>query len=411
MRRRRNHLLVAATALLALAGALASPAWAQESDIPGVEITPSKFMHDLEGRDFALKIMVVNHDPVAHAMDLYITGLGHDLDGSPRFIDPAKERNAISLPVPQLVLGPGGRQELVLRGSIPAGRRSLYAAVVAEFQPPGEEATQLQVRSRVAGMFLLRGPKPWIKKVDVEDVGLLPAEEGVTVYAALENTGNVHVSPHGRVRIYKDDVLLDTVPLPGQIVIPGFARRLVGAWVPPRNLDGPVRLETDIFGPEGHGSATIYFANGDAVIPSAEITNLYAHSEDGHTEVVTLVTNTGETPLDLDLGIKASEEGAVVRTERTVADLQPGESREVIWTPELDDGLYLIKARATVDGKVLDESVTGVEVTSAFNWLLVIAILSLLANAYLLERLRRSRKARRSMVAVAEDAVSERLAA
>ncbi|MFN2524700.1 MAG: hypothetical protein ABR505_00310 [Actinomycetota bacterium] len=395
MRRRRNSLVVAATALLALVGLLPSSAVAQESDIPGVEITPAKLLHDLDGRDFALKVMVVNHDPVAHAMDLYIVGLGHDLDGSPRFIDPAKERDAISLPVPQLALGPGGRTELVLQGFLPQGRRSLYAALVAEFEPPADGSQQLQIRSRVAGMFLLRGPRPWIKRVEVTDVGLIPADEGVLVSAALENTGNVHVSPRGKVRIFKDGALLDVVPLPGAIVIPGFARRLTGAWTPPRNLDGPVELRAEIENPDAESSATIYFADGEAVIPAAEISNLYARSENGETEVVALVTNTGKTTIDLDLVTKASADGVTAaRSERTVEALRPGESREVIWTPELEDGLYLVKARASVDGKLLDESVTSVEVATGFNWLLLLAALSLLANAYLVNGVRRQGRLR-----------------
>ncbi len=367
-------MLLVTVSIAATGGAVA----AQSSRVSGVEITPSKFERDLPARDFSIRILVVNHERGARRIALSIAGLGHDLDGTPRFLEPAPATEAITPSDDEFTLEAGQRQELVLEGAIPTGERAVYAAAIAEFEPLARRRAAVEVTSRVASLFLLRGPKPWREKVRVVDVGVLPAAKNrpLPLYAAIRNVGNVHVKPRGRIDISQNGRVLDTVRLTGETIIPRFARRLTGEWRPPRKLTGQVELHAIIRNPAAEGRGVIDFSRGEPDRPGAKITNLVA-SDEGGAHVELIVSNTGTTPLEPTVTLHASRGGFAAGSDSFEQDeLLVGESRTVTWDPSLEQGTYLITAQATLGDKLLDEAVTGLRVESSnlLRWIALAAL-------------------------------------
>lgn len=334
--------------------------------------------YDLGDRSFDVKILLVNHERSARRIRLSVAGLGQDLDGTPRFLEPAEATEDIALDRNEVVLAAGARADVRVTGQIPADDRALYAAVVAEFEPLEERDVSVDVVSRVASLFLLRGPKPWEREVDVVDVGLLPGSDKapLPLYAAVDNIGNVHVKPRGRIEILQKGRLLGSVDLRGETIIPGFTRRLVAQWRPPKGLTGRVKLRGVLRNPRAVGIGYVDFSDGAPRRPGADIANLVARDEGGaHVELI--LTNTGTTPIEPTVTVEASRGGfAAGSDDLRQRTLNVGESRKLTWERDLEAGTYLITARAMLGDKLLDEAVTGVEMNSAtvLRWVALAAL-------------------------------------
>lgn len=401
MRRRwrRRIRLTGFTLALWLLGAAAGGAQTAGTGV-GVEITPNKFEYDLAGKQVSVKILVVNHEDSARRIRLSVAGLGHDLDGAPQFLEPAAASGALRLSVRGVTLPAGGRREVILSGAIPRDAVSLYAAVVAEFTRLEQaRASTVEVRSRVASLFLLRGPRPWRETVEVVGVGILPGAAGrpLRVYAAVKDTGNVHVRPTGRVRILKDGILIDTVRLSRETILPGFARRLTGLWTPPAGLTGHLTLEALIENPTARGIGVVDLTGGSAAQPAAKIGSLRARDEGGPL-VSLVVTNTGDVPIAPAVTLFASG-GEVERARQILVQptMAPGQSREVEWRPTLADGVYLVTAQVSLGDLLLDQDVTGLEVGGAAPGrtlliILAVVLLSSVLSLWLLAVRRRRRQ-------------------
>ncbi len=410
----RRFLLLSLTAIAVMTAAV-PPASAQRG--VGIEITPNKFEYDLSARDFAVKILLVNHERGPRDVSLSVSGLGHNLDGDPQFLEPAVATRITQLSASEFVLPAGGRREIIVTGAIPEDERSLYLAVIAEFEPPNETDGAIEIRRRVASLFLLRGPKPWRKSVNVVDVGVVagPARgpgKTLTLFAAARNDGNVHVRPTGYIDIFQDDRLLDTVPLKGDVIIPGFARRLTGRWTPPADLDGLVRLEAVLRNPAAAGSGTVDFSQGEAERPGADITDLSALDEGG-AYVNLILTNTGNIPLTPTLTLTASED-EFERARETIPqeELAVGEQRVVEWRPDLEDGVYLITATASLGEELLAEASTGLQLgspapgdgASILRWIALALFVCITVAVAAFERHERAERRRRGSATLGEAA-------
>lgn len=395
---RRRAALVLSAALAVL------PAGAEEP--PGVSIAPARLERDLPGRAVSVRMLLVNHDDAPRRVRLSVAGLGHDLDGTPQFLEPARATSALEVSDGEFVLEPGERREPVVSGAIPRGQRSLYAGILAEFSPLEPPRGQVEARARVASLFLLRGPRPWVERVRVVDVGILPGERGrpLTVFAALRNTGNVHVRPTGRVRILRGSTLLDTVRLGAETVLPGYARRLVGSWTPPPGLGGALRLEAVLEDPPARGRGASILEGGASREPAAEIRGLAARDDDGGLVTLTLV-NTGPVEIRPAVVLFAQRDGIerarIVLPQPATA---PGESRPVTWRPDLPDGVYLVTAQATLGERLLDQAAVGLRVGApgegrSLPWVgLAVALLAAVALLLAVVRRRdgRAKKAERA---------------
>jgi hypothetical protein len=348
--------------------ALAVPAArAQQQTAIGVEITPIKFENDLTGRDVDGKVTLVNHEADPRRITVSVTGLGHDLDGSPEFLEHAAAAQQMHVNQTSFVLDPGASKDVAFTASIPANERSLYAAIIAEFAPLTPGAGQIEVHSRVASLFLLRGPKPWRQEVEVVDVGLIPGAPGqpVTVFAAAKDTGNVHIKPTGTVKIFKGSTLLTTTKLTAQTILPGFARRLTGTWTPDGPVTGKLTFDVTLFSPPVHIRKTIDFASGLTGRPAAEIQNLLA-KDDGGPLVTMTIRNTASVPVAPSVVITAAQ-GKVERGRTVIVpkEILAGSSTVVEWRPELGDGAYLITAQLKAGDTLLDQAATTLRVGAA----------------------------------------------
>lgn len=406
MRRKPDSLgmiLRSVITFVALACILAAftPVLAQETDVEeviGVEVTPSRVEQDLPDSAFAYSLLFINHEDSPRRLLLSVSGLGHDLDGIPTLLEPAEITESVALDETEFVLEPDQRREIQVEGSMLGP--SAYFAVIAEFAPLEEIAGQIESRSRVASLFLLRGPEPWQETVDIVDVSILPPPEKgpLSVFAAVENTGNVHVNPSGRVRLVKNGETLDRIDLPGQNIIPRFARRLVGDWKPPRKLTGRVKLVATTVEPSARAVGYVDFTpQGDLAVPGMKIGNLVARDEGGPL-VEFVLTNTGTIPLDPAISL------TVTKHDEPIADttieqprMEPGDSDVLQWRPEgLEEGVFLISAEVRFREQVLDRAATGLKLENRIPlWVLLLggAILLLLL-IFLFLILRRRKKAK-----------------
>ena len=350
---------------LALIFAAARPAPAQAPPAQGgVGITPAKIQKDLPGRTISEHVLVFNNGADPQRINVSITGLGHDLDGAPEFF--GQSASPLSADATQFVLGPNERKDVTVTGNIPQSERSLYAAVVAEFAPLAQPPGQIETHSRVASLLLFRGPKPWSERVQIIDVQVLPGRGGpARVTAAVKNTGDVHVKPHGTAQIVKDGTVLTTVRLGEQLIIPGFARRIEGKWTPSKALTGAITIHVRTVNPSASFTREIDLGGGVESRPQAEITNLRgSDAKGGH--VALTVRNIGTVPVAPAVSLFARaggiERGHVVLPQE---ELKPGASVDVAWDPGLGDGVYLVTAQLKNGLDLLDEDTTDLRVGSA----------------------------------------------
>lgn len=390
-------------AVLLLIVFAATGAAQQPLEVVGVEISPPKVEFDLDRDRFSIDVRLTNHEEEAHSVRLRVTGLGHDLDGNAAFIEPSVAADVVDLSVRRLQLGPDESREVTMVGSIPGGERALYGALVAKIERSGAtpQEGEVQVTNQIASIFLLRGPKPWSQSVEVVDVSVRPIGEGdrgpYSVYAAVKATGNVHVRPTGRVNIYKSGKLVDTVLLPGDNIIPGFARRLAGTWQPNEKLSGSYQLEAEIESPNATGVGEVTFQDGVLEVTAGEIVGMVPQNK----KVTVALTNSGTVGFVPSVTLIAKEGGTeVARQTFERPGLEPDATDEFDWAPELDGGLYVITAELTANDELLDQEVTGIEVKgpNLILWGAIAAgaILLLLLLWLAIRALRRRRTRRRS---------------
>jgi len=363
----RAAVVVLAAALALPTAALPTAALAQTTTTttaPGVQITPSLVQRDLANRDLTQKVTVTNNTDGPRQITVTVSGLGHDLDGTPQFVEPASIAANLRVDATSFLLQPGNSRELTVTARIPTSPPSLYGAVIAEFAVPGQQSGgAVESHTRVASLFLLRGPKPWTQTAEIADVGATPGGNGqpATVFATVVDTGNVHIRPSGTARISQNGTTLATVDLPAANVLPGFARRLSGTWTPPPGLTGAVQIDVTVHDPDATGSGTVTFTKGMAQVPGGKIVQI--HTEPGP-RVVTTVENTGTAPLRPAITVTASEGGGERARKVIVAttDLAPGARADYTWEPGLPDGLYTVKAELRQGNDLLDQGATGLRV-------------------------------------------------
>lgn len=398
MRHLNRCILCALFALWAVAAIL--PAAAQEPGL-GVRISPAIIEFDLNQRNFSSDATITNLESEPRRIELRVTGLGHDLDGSPLLIEPSIMRESIELSAREFILQPDESRRVEVTGAIPRGHRGVYAALVALYgevdeEEEEEEGSRVNVETQVAATYLLRGPRPWTQQVEVVDVGILPgpADGPFDVYAAVRNSGNVHVTPSGRVRILKDGEPVATVLLTGERVIPAFARRVMGRWEPQGELTGRYTLEATIENPDATGVGEVDFSDGTIHRVTGEIVGVVAQGG----EITVSYRNTGTVPLIPEIRFSATKEDVEEGSESLEgSELPPGASGSIGWRPDVDPGLYVITAQLTAEGEVLDQQVTGLEVAGRDMRTLVIGgiaavLLALLVVATVVYRRRHPRE-------------------
>jgi hypothetical protein len=356
------------TCLLAIVAStvVTAPVAVAQAACVGLEVQPARIDVDLVNRHRG-SVVVRNCEDHTLQVTLATTALGHDLDGTPSFIEDdgvSAAMNARGLGT--FTLAPDDTRTVRLDARIPSGEHSLYGGVTAEFnRPDAEEGSSVAVRARVAGMLLMRGPKPWVQTARVVDVGLVPlGRRRFTVHAIVENTGNVHINPTGRMEISRDGEVIARIPLDGGTILPGYRRRLTGVWKPARAPDDRLRLVATISDPAARGFGAADFGIDGVRAEAARITNLSATATEGHALIGVDLRNVGTVSLTPVVQIVLTE-GGFERARRNfpLTDLlAPEEATSVQWSPELADGAYTVTARVLQGERLLDEAVTGLRV-------------------------------------------------
>lgn len=331
MRRQATVLLLGAA--LTIVGA--APLHAQEaSDLRGVQVSPARTEVDRTDRTVDQLVILANEEDRPQQVEVSLTGLGQRLDGTAVFVDDPATTGALRAEgLGTVELPPGARHEVRVTGTFPEGQPATYFAVVATFSPQGGDAgSTVRARVELGSVFLLRGPRPWVETVAVRDAGFLSRSEdgSFTVYADVEDTGNVHVRPSGTVTITAEDgAVLDTVELERQLVLPGYVRRLTGRWTPPDGFAGPVGMTVELRDPDARHEVTLPFPPD--LSEDLEIVSLRAARDvDGRPVVEAEVGNTGSGVLDVVGDLTLEDGPAGVRAGPFAAvgapDLEPGET-------------------------------------------------------------------------------------
>lgn len=253
LHRRPGALLPVGVLLVGLLLTGTAPAHADtasdEDPSTGVGITPARVEVDLGGRVFDFDITVFNDTARPRDINMALLELGHDLDGTPVLGEVLSEL-AIVDGGSSFTLAPGESNDLALRAEFPESV-ALYGAVVAQVEPDTEDRA-VGIRTQVASIVLLRGPRPWDQTLQQRDIGILEGGEGGSiVFADIANIGNAHVRSSTMVRVRKGGEIVAEVELPAEAILPGYARRLT-APLGVDDLDGSVEIELDLgdgFGP------------------------------------------------------------------------------------------------------------------------------------------------------------------
>lgn len=228
-----------------------------DDEFTGVGITPARVDADLDARAAQLDIVVFNDTEASRTITVEVTELGHNLDGRPQFGGLLGDTATVG-GAGTFTLESGQSRTIDLVLDFPNDVAE-YVAVVATVEPIDENQT-VTTRTQVASLLLLRGPRPWDQTLEVAEVGL-EYEDGATeaaLYADVENVGNAHVRPSGRFIVRQEGEELATVELPGENILPGFARRLRAAWVPDPDASGPIDIELELDdGPSATGQADL----------------------------------------------------------------------------------------------------------------------------------------------------------
>jgi hypothetical protein len=207
-------------------------------------------------------------------------------------------------------------------------------------------------------LLLLRGPTPWTQTAAIVGAGLEPGTAAGTigVYAAVANTGNVHLRPAAVATIRAGDATLATVALSPQVVLPGFARRLTGAWTPPPGFAGPVRIDVRMDDPTATGTGAGAVLAGNASGPRGAITALDVRREGGAL-VTGEVRNIGTEPFTPVITLIATQGGVErARTILVQTPIAPGSAEGFEWLAAVEDGDYLVTAQLDSGETLLDQT-------------------------------------------------------
>jgi hypothetical protein len=226
---------------------VASPAAVAQSAGPGLSVSPDKVEADLPDRVVNLQVAISATGSQSVSIVLSISGLAHDLDGTPQFPDDAAP--ALRVDPTRATLVPGRPLTVRITGSIPDGMTALYAGVVAAIDnaPTGG----VDVVTRIGVPLLLRGPQPWHPAAAIEDLALpsVAADQPPRIEAVIRNTGDIHIRPTGTFTVLANGQVVGTAALHGEVVLPGLARRLGVSWSPPAGLQGPLSVRLDLDDP------------------------------------------------------------------------------------------------------------------------------------------------------------------
>lgn len=232
---------ILAGALIPLAALvwLTSPALAQLGISPGsMDLLVPHGEHTLPS------VTVRNDSDKAMEFDVHLAGYSHDVSGSTQVLEP--DTNPLSgvahikINPAKFRLEPGGRQDVGLIVSVPAGAGGgRYAVVLVVGTPAGEEAVKtvsrlgVLVRLTIAGSHL-------VEDGSIRSVGTEAVESGapITVKVTYANEGNVHYRVQSSVTIFgPQGEVLDVVRSRLTMVLPGYSRELLADWILDRELE------------------------------------------------------------------------------------------------------------------------------------------------------------------------------
>ena len=323
---------------------------------PAVALAPARIEAESATPTITRELQLTNRGATTIRVQLSVVGLGHDLSGSPLFLDPAPVQDVLHVAPGSLTLGPGEVATVTATGSFTPARPGIDAAVVADVTPaqPGELTP-----SRIAALLLLRGPGPWTATATVAGAGIEPGAGPLTVYADITNHGTVHVQPSATAAVRQGARTLASIPLASQVVLPGFTRRLVGSWTPPANFTSDVTIDVRTSSPLATGLGAASIRSGRVSGPSGTLEGLTARRQSGAL-VTGTVRNTGTEPFTPTVSVSASEDGVErARTILVETPVAPGATETFQWLAPVEDGAYVFTAQLQSGDTLLDETAFG----------------------------------------------------
>lgn len=236
--------------VLALTSAVSSArADVLDEDLPvdgGVSIMPAMGQFDLEGRTHTVDLRVRNGSDKVRDIEVEAVELGHSLDGTPTYGGAVTTVTLVD-GEPSFTLAPGESRQVTYEVDF-SGQVAEYFALIARPTSPDSNGG-VSVRTQVASLWFLRGPRPWQQEIEQQAVGVERVDgDQFSVWVDAANVGNAHVAPTGTITATKDGTELTVVELTDETILPGFARRLSGMWTPSDGPTGEVELTVELEG-------------------------------------------------------------------------------------------------------------------------------------------------------------------
>ncbi|MBE0428811.1 MAG: hypothetical protein IBX61_02950 [Thermoleophilia bacterium] len=242
--------LAMAAAVLIMVLAASAPAYevtaGDEPETGEFELTPTKFELSVDpGDEIAVEVTLVNRTGQTLDLEFHVEDFEGSDDPAQAFVflgDEDADRGARSWVTPEIddiVLRHGETLTMQASISVPEGSRpgGHYASLVAtaDVETTGEEDGRQAVPGRRDSLLLFRVSGPAVEDgtLDAPEVTRLAASGPVAVGLVFNNTGDVDLSPSGRVEI--TDLLGRTVAeifVEEWVVLPDASRRTVVNWNP-----------------------------------------------------------------------------------------------------------------------------------------------------------------------------------
>lgn len=185
-----------------------------------------------------------------------VLGYGQKLSGSVLVLDPEDDtspysgRELIQVSPSEFELAPGEPQTLKAIASIPEGATGGRYATIVVSPVEAAEAGGVAMRFRVAVAVRLIIEGGGLERTgESTDLATTQeyAQESITFLTTFRNSGNVHFSPAGVIRIKNEaGEEIGEEPIELAYVLPGYSRQLKAVWQPAELPVGDYSVESEI---------------------------------------------------------------------------------------------------------------------------------------------------------------------
>ncbi len=267
----------------------------------GIKISPVRIEEIVEpGQILLQQLKVTNESDIAKVLFVYLRDFKAEGEsGKPKLIIPGSEdgyflASWIDITTEGTEFGPKEERTISFKINVPpdAGPGGYYGAILFGTKPPRlfleseEKGAGMSIAQQTGGLVLLQVKGDVIEESRIRefttDENLYSAPFSVNFLIRIENLGNVHVKPHGEIKIknmFGQEVEIIRVNDKGANVLPNSIRRFVTSWEGSRGFGRYTASLGLTYGTSadlgGQGKQTLYTEKYFWIIPWKIITPIF----------------------------------------------------------------------------------------------------------------------------------------